>query len=67
MINGSFKKAFGILNKNKSAFTIMKGCFFTKNLFKINAYNFSSAINEGKTTIELIKILRAETSKKFIK
>jgi hypothetical protein len=77
MINGSFRKVVGILNENRSVNKIIKDCFFTNknkqiysfsnNLFKTNVYNFcsTSTSNEGKKTIELIKILRAETSKKI--
>jgi len=77
MLNSSIKKVFGILNENRNTSKIIKDCFlknksiysfssssYFNNFYKTKTFNFSNS-TEGKTTIELIKILRAETSKKL--
>lgn len=77
MFNNSIKKVFGILNENKFSQKIISNCLIknksafsfsnVNNFYKTNTFKFSSEnTNSGKTTIELIKILRAETSKNFL-
>lgn len=65
MFNSSIKKFFGICAENKKSINLLTSHNLlrmninNKNLFNTKSFNFST----GKTTIELIKILRAETSK----
>ena len=74
MLNNTISKVFGrlneniFLNKSISSSIIKNQSIYSFSSFKYfhkaNAFKFSSNnIHSGKTTIELIKILRAETSK----